>query len=288
MSRNFRELLEARWEEGKFVCVGLDPDMTKIPQSVKDANHNVADIFVNFCANIIEVTKDIVCAYKPNSAFYERHGGEGMKALRRTIDYIHRVAPDVPAVLDAKRGDIDNTNLGYVHSAFEELEADAVTVHPYLGSQALKPFLDQKDKGIIVLCRTSNKGAGEFQDLSVQADWAPDGTMPLYQYVAMKVAKDWDENENCAVVVGATCPEELKIVRDIVGDMPILIPGIGAQGGDLEKTVHAGKDSCGSGMIINSSRGIIFASNGEDFDEAARREALKLHEQIKACLEVQS
>lgn len=288
MRRNFRELLEAKWEERKFLCVGLDPDIAKIPQSMHVCSLDMLRLFF-FNMEIVNATKDIVCAYKPNSAFYEKLGGEGMSALKATINHIHEVAPDVPVILDAKRADIDNTNLGYVHSAFEYFQADAITVHPYLGAQALKPFLDQKDKGIIVLCRTSNKGAGEFQDLPVETNLVPPiELMPLYQYVAMRVAKEWDGNGNCAVVVGATYPEELKIVRGIVGDMPILIPGIGAQGGDLEKTVQFGKDNRGRGMIINSSRGIIFASNGPDFAEAARSSALKLHEQIQKCLEVQS
>jgi len=293
MSRNFRELLEAKWEEGKFICVGLDSDWSKIPECITLQMHGSHDptyhAIRSFNEAIVDATRELVCAYKPNIAFYESHSESGLRALRETIKYIHKVAPDVPVILDAKRADIDNTNLGYVHSAFDELKADAVTVHPYLGAQALKPFLDQKDKGIIVLCRTSNKGAGEFQDLPVETNLVPPmELMPLYQCVAMRVAKEWDWNGNCAVVVGATYPEELKIVRGIVGDMPILIPGIGAQGGDLEKTVHAGKNSRGRGMIINSSRGIIFASNGEDFAEAARCSALKLHEQIQKCLEVQS
>ncbi|MBX4216186.1 orotidine-5'-phosphate decarboxylase, partial [Candidatus Parcubacteria bacterium] len=182
---------------------------------------------------------------------------------------------------------------------FDDLGADAVTVHPYLGSEAMTPFLERKEKGIFVLCRTSNPGAGEFQDLPVQVpldffnevnperrirveapDFAPPTHIPLYQYVAWRVKTEWNKNGNCGLVVGATYPEELAQVRRIVGDMPLLIPGIGAQGGDLEKTVKAGKDSRGRGMIVNSSRGIIFASNGEDFAEAARRETQKLHDLI--------
>ncbi len=187
---------------------------------------------------------------------------------------IHTVAPDVPVILDAKDMDIGNTNTGYVRMAFEYCQADAITINPYLGMEAAQPFLDQKDKGIIVLCRTSNKGSGEFQDLLIKSD------MPLYQYVASRVAKYWNKNGNCALVVGATYPNELAQVRRIVGDMPILIPGIGVQGGDVEATVKAGRDSRGQGMIINASRSIIFASNGPDFAEAARRETLKLHNLI--------
>jgi len=224
-----------------------------------------------------------VCAYKPNVAFYEEHGAEGIEALKRTIADIHDIVPDVAVVLDGKRGDIGNTNNGYVKAAFDYLNADAITVAPYMGEESLAPFLAQKDKGVIVLCRTSNPGAGEFQDLPIALG---DGhiTRPLYEVVASQIAGKWNKNGNCAVVVGATCPDELRTVRGIVGDMPILIPGIGAQGGDLEKTVAAGKDSRGRGMIINSSRGIIFASNGADFAEAARRETLKLRDAINAAL----
>lgn len=280
--RNFRQMLEAKWSEGKFVCVGLDSEDEKIPLSVRQAS--VANTIVEFNRAIVKATKDLVCAYKPNIAFYEAHGNEGIAALHRTIVDIHYLAPDIPVILDAKRADIGNTNNGYVKMAFASLGVDAITVHPYLGQEALQPFLEQKDKGIIVLCRTSNPGAGEFQDLRVRYKLSPSdsntGHMPLYQYVAKQVAEHWNKNGNCALVVGATAPEELREVRSIVGDIPILIPGIGAQGGDVEKTISAGKDSRGWGMIINSSRGIIFASNGEDFADAARRETMKLHDLI--------
>lgn len=288
MTRNFRALLEAKWNEGKFVCVGLDTDPRKIPPSLldryRDSHDPVGDAMYAFNRAIIVATSDLVLAYKPNSAFYEREGVSGWGALRRTCEFTRSHTPHTPIVLDIKRGDIGNTNEGYVHAAFTEMEADAVTVSPYLGSEALKPFLEMKDKGVIVICRTSNKGAGEFQDLPVQTDWAPDGTIPLYQYVAMKVAKDWDENNNCAVVVGATYPGELAEVRRIVGDLPILIPGIGAQGGDVEATVKAGKDSNGKGMIINVSRSVLYASSGEDFAEAARAEVERVDALIRAVL----
>ncbi len=288
MSRNFRELLEAKWSEGKFVCVGLDSEFGKIPESARrpgnERDIDVANTIVEFNRAIVEATKDIVCAYKPNIAFYEAHGSEGLAALHRTIVDIHILAPDVPVILDAKRADIGNTNNGYCQMAFEWLGADAITVHPYFGADALQPFLDRADKGVIVLCRTSNPGAGEFQNLSV-------GGEPLYRFVARYVASEWwNRNGNCAVVVGATYPEELREVRGIVGDLPILIPGVGFQQKDVpleeqvRQVVSAGKDSRGWGMIINSSRGIIFASKGPDFAEAARREAGKLHELIIRCL----
>lgn len=282
MKRNFMELLRAQWDSGNFVCVGLDTDFEKIPtcliQGGDTPGSGVYNTIVLFNRVIVEATKDLVCAYKPNTAFYESFGHEGLKALNRTIAYIHEVAPDVPVILDAKRADIGNTNAGYVDAAFKYLGADAITVHPYLGAEALQPFLDCEDKGIIVLCRTSNKGAGEFQDQYISV--VPGCNMPLYQYVARQVATEWNKNGNCLLVVGATYPEELAQVRKIVGDMPILIPGIGAQGGDVEKTVLAGRDSRGQGMIINSSRGIIYASSGPDFAEAARAETLKLHKLI--------
>jgi len=283
--RNFRQMLEAQWSRGNFVCVGLDSEFGKIPESARRSGNerdvSVANTVVAFNRAIVEATKDLVCAYKPNAAFYEAYGDEGIGALQRTIADIHAIAPDVPVILDAKRADIGNTNAGYVDAAFGFLRADAITVHPYLGAEALQPFLARAEKGIIVLCRTSNSGAGEFQDLLVRvSDGASETVMPLYRFVAMQVAHGWNKNGNCALVVGATYPDELARVRKLVGDMPILIPGIGAQGGDVEKTVSAGKDSRGQGMIVNSSRGIIFASKGADFAEAARRETEKLRDFI--------
>jgi len=275
MSRNFRELLEAQWEKGTFLCVGLDPDFEKIPAAARQSG--VKETIVAFNRAIIDSTKDLVCAFKPNTAFYESHGDEGWNAMRETIQYIQDVAPDVPVLLDAKRGDIGNTNNGYVESVFDHLRADAVTVNPYPGREALLPFLERKEKGIFVWCRTSNPGAGEFQDLRVD-------DQPLYKVVARHVAEHWNENDNCALVVGATYPDELHEVRSVVGDMPILIPAIGAQHGNLEKTVKAGKDSRGRGMIISASRAIIFASSGEDFAQAAQEKATELHGAILKAL----
>ena len=278
---NFRQMLEERWATGIFSCVGLDSDYSKIPDVVKRAVRDrlsreltsgpqqAAESIFKFNVEIVQATKDIVCAYKPNIAFYESYGPDGITALMQTIGFIKAHAPEVPVILDAKRADIGNTNDEYVEMAFNTLGADAITVHPYLGKEALQPFLEQEDKGVIVLCRTSNPGAGEFQDLKV------DGKS-LYQIVARRVAEHWNENGNCAIVVGATYPEELQKVREIVGDMPILIPGIGSQGGDVKKTVTAG----GREIIVNSSRGVIFASGGPDFAQAARDEVVKLNELI--------
>ena len=294
MPRNFRDLLEARWAEGKFVCVGLDTDITKVPESVPGPS--LWARIVQFNCAIVDAVHDLVCAFKPNIAFYEAYGEEGWRALDLTMQHIHDVAPDVPVILDAKRADIGNTNMGYVNAAFAELDADAITVHPYLGEEALRPFLDRTEKGIIVLCRTSNPGAGEFQDLLVNlrgkelleverrvGTTLTDG-VPFYQYVAFQVATKWNRHGNCAVVAGATYPAELAKIRRIVGDMPILIPGIGKQGGDVVAAVNAGKDSDNMGMIINSSSGVIYASSGPDFPEASRREVEKIQAPITEAL----
>lgn len=291
----FIEMLRAKWNEDKFVCVGLDSDMTNpdFPADVPThpwvkyhfSNNEDSRRQLSFNCWVIDATYDLVCAYKPNLAFYP--GDAGKRVLMLTIAYSHSKAPDVPIILDAKQADIGNTNNGYVEEDFVFYGADAVTVHPYLGMEAMRPYLDRADKGIIVLVRTSNPGAGEFQDLQVYLDsdaYAETGASPLYQHVARHVATDWNYNGNCAVVVGATYPEELAQVRRIIGDMPILIPGIGAQGGDLEATVRAGRDSNNQGVIINSSRGIIFANSGEDFEDSVRTETMKLHYAIYACL----
>lgn len=240
---NFFDKLKAKWNEGKFVCVGLD-------QADFQANKKVVD-----------ATFDLVLAYKPNAAFYKD------AQLEETVNYIKSTHPDIPIILDAKRGDIASTNEAYVKTIFDDLGVDAVTVHPYLGRESLQPFLDRVDKGTIVLVKTSNPGAGEFQDLKVSGK-------PLYQVVAEHVA-DW--GKNVGVVVGATYPQELSKVRKIVGDMPILVPGIGAQGGDLKETLKNGLNSKKQGLIISSSRGIIFAKD-------PRKAALKLHQDIVSFL----
>lgn len=258
-------------KNNSLVCVGLDSDFNKLPAFLKEK----ANPQFEFNKAIIDATADLVCAYKPNSAFYEALGDNGIKQLKMTCDYLHQNHPEIPIILDAKRADIGNTNNGYVEFIFDHLEADAVTLHPYLGQEAIQPFLDRKDKGCYILCRTSNPGAGEFQDLEIKGK-------PLYLVVAKKVATVWNKNQNCGLVVGATYPEELKMVRKIAGEMIFLIPGVGAQGGDIEKTVKAGLNSAKMGMIINSSRGIIFASNGEDFAKKAGEETKKLRDIINS------
>ena len=225
---------------------------------------------------IVDKTYKHAGAYKLNLAFYLGQGEPGIAALVRTIQYIRIVAPWIPVILDSKSGDIDNTNIGYVEYVFNLCGADAITVHPYLGKEAMAPFLAQKDKGVIVLCRTSNKGAGEFQDLIVEPKVVGDVKEPLYCRVARHVARDWNYNGNCGVVVGATWPSELALVRQIVGNMLILIPGLGKQGGDLRKSVRAGMNENRQGFVVNSSRGIIFKSSGEDFAEVAEAETIAM------------
>lgn len=274
--RVFREMVQAKWDEGKSVCVGLDSDHVKIPAMIKLEEEDRGMARFNF--EIVNATHDVVCAYKPNLAFYEALGTLGHIALKATVNYIRFMAPEVPIIGDMKRGDIGNTNLGYVKEAFEYFGFDAITINPYPGMEALQPFLDQKNKGIFVLCRTSDKGAGEFQDKNILVS---DRQMPLYLYVAHRVAKFWNRNRNCGLIVGAAYPEELSDVRVIAGeDMPILIPGIGAQGGKLQEIIKAGEKN----MIINSSRAIIFVSSGPDFAEAARKETIKLQKEIDRCM----
>lgn len=246
-----KKLEKAAVANNSLLCVGLDPQSKSL---------------FSFCRRIVDQTHDIVSAYKPNSAFFEAYGAEGIKELKKLCAYIQRKHPYIPIILDAKRADIGNTNNGYVSYAFDYLKVDAITVHPYLGREALKPFLDRKDKGIIVLCRTSNEGAGEYQDLLVKGK-------KLYMHVAKEVSKSWNKNKNCLLVVGATYPKEMKKIRAVVGDMTFLVPGIGAQGGDIKKSVKAGKNSKGSGMIISVSRSVLQAKN-------PRKEAMKLRDEI--------
>jgi orotidine-5'-phosphate decarboxylase len=271
---SFVALLEQRWQHDNFVCVGLDSDYNYLPAVVK-AKGTIEEALFIFNREIIDATHDLVCAYKPNAAFYEAQGDAGLRVLTKTVRYIKETYPSLPVILDAKRADIGSTNLGYVAAAFERMGVDAITVHPYLGKEALAPFLARKEKGIIILVRTSNPGAGEFQDLLVG-----DSQEPLYLVVARHVATSWNENGNCALVVGATYPTELQRVRAIVGDMPLLIPGIGAQGGQIAETITAGKDSRGWGMIINAARSIIFVSQGNDFVQAARKATELLRAEI--------
>lgn len=268
--RNFRQLLEKNWSQGKFVCVGLDTDIARMPKHClgKNRSHDVA----RFNEKIIQATADLACAYKINPAFYQGYRSGGHEAVSMTISKVlYGLVPQVPIIFDAKYADTKDTNGASARFVFDELHADAVTVMSYAGGEALQPFLDWKNKGIIVVCHTSNTGAGEFQDMSV------DG-VPLYEHVARHVIR-WNKNWNCSLVAGALYPRQIRRIRDIVGDhgLPLLVPGIGAQGGDLEQTVCAAKDWRGKGFVINASRSVIFASDGEDFAEVARREVERLN-----------
>lgn len=278
-TRNFMDLLHARWDSGTQACVGLDPNIEKFPEHIQESRGTAGKKIFHFMTAVVDAVTPFVCALKPNIAFFAGYGIKGLTALQQLVQYINERHPEIPVILDAKRADIGNTNKGYVKEAFEFLGVDAITLHPWLGQEALKPFLDLPDKGCIILCRTSNPGAGEFQDLKVLAD------QYMYLTVANHVSKSWNGNGNCGLVVGATCPGELKKVRDLIGpDIPILIPGIGAQGGDLKATVKAGKNSTNQGMIINSSRAVLHASSGTDFAEAAAQEAKKLRDSINEAL----
>jgi len=289
------EKLQAKQGEEKFVCVGLDSDPAKLPPRLIDKYGEGAQY--QFNRQIIEATVGVAGAYKLNRAFY---GGErGYENLLLTMRYLRNSYPDMPVIGDGKWNDIGNTNAGYAKDVFDELKFTAITINPYLGMEAMKPFLDCEDKGIIILVRTSNPGAGELQDLNVEVarepsllGTAPDtvSVMPLYEVVARFVAEKWNYNKNCCVVAGATSTFELAKIRAIVGDMPILIPGIGAQGGDLETTVRVGANSKGQGMIINNSRGIIFAyENSPELGErnyaaAAAKATKSMHDEITAAL----
>lgn len=261
----FQQKLDAAVEKNNsLLCVNLDPDTKKI---------GTRSLF-DFNKKIIDETCDLVSCYKPNSAFYEAVGSQGGEDLKKTIDYIREKNPDLPIILDAKRGDIGNTNYKYAEFAFDYLGIDAITMHPYLGGTSLIPFFERKDKGIFVLIKTSNKGAGELQDLMVN-------DRPLYQHIAGQVVKNWNYNDNVMVVVGATYPEELAAVRKIVGDITILAPGVGAQGAELEKTVEAGINSQKKGLIIAVGRSVIYA-------DEPRKEVEKLREEINQYRNVSS
>jgi orotidine-5'-phosphate decarboxylase len=265
---NFIKAIESMWQKNNsLVCVGLDPDNSKIPAHLRTLENPL----FKFNKAIAEATADLVCAFKPQIAYYSASGAE--RDLELTIDYIHENYPGIPVILDAKRGDIGSTAEKYVEEVFDRYKSDAVTVNPYLGVDTLKPFLNRKDKGVIILCRTSNPGARDIQDLESNGK-------KLYQIVAGKATGEWNYNGNVLLVVGATFPKELSEIRAIVGDMPFLVPGIGAQGGDVESAVRNGKTRNGTGMIINSSRAIIYASNRDDFAKAARKATATLRDEI--------
>ena len=265
---HFMQSLQTAWtRNNSLVCVGLDPEPAKFPAHLK----NRPDAVFEFCAAIVDATADLACSYKPQIAHFAALRAE--EALERLIAHIHARHPGVPVILDAKRGDIGSTAQHYVTEAFERFGADAVTLNPYLGRDSVQPFLDRADKGVILLCHTSNPGAADLQDLDV-------GGKPLYQHVARLVAQEWNTHGNCALVTGATYPEQLAEVRALIGDIPLLVPGIGAQGGDVQAVVRHGRTAAGTGLMINSSRAILYAGQGEDFADAARKATRDLRDSI--------
>jgi len=272
MSAFVRALSEAWERNDSLLCVGLDPEIERFPAAVAAAP---SPIF-QFNKAVIDATHDLVCAYKPQFAHYAAYEAEDQ--LERTIEYVHRTYPAIPVILDGKRGDVGNTAERYAIEAFERYGADAVTVNPYLGGDSLEPFLRHADKGVIILCRTSNPGARDLQDLPV-------GGRPLYQVVAELAATRWNARGNCALVVGATYPRELAEVRRLVGDMPLLLPGVGAQGGDVAQAVQNGQNQAGTGLLVSSSRGILYSGQGAagaDFATAIRAAALALRDAVNA------
>ncbi len=267
MSAFIRQLHAAWAAHDSLVCVGLDPEIERFPPHIAA---EPSPIF-QFNRAIIDATHDLVCAFKPQFAHYAAYEAEDQ--LERTIEYVHRNYPQVPVILDAKRGDIGSTAERYAIEAFERYGAEAVTVNPYLGTDSLEPFLRFADRGVIVLCRTSNPGGRDLQELEV-------GGRRLYQAVAQLAAERWNGRGNCLLVVGATYPEELAAVRALVGEMPLLVPGVGAQGGDVGKVVKSGQTAAGTGLIVSSSRAILYASPGADFAQAARAATLALRGEI--------
>jgi orotidine-5'-phosphate decarboxylase len=268
---HFMQSLQHAWTRNdSLVCVGLDPEPAKFPAHLRDT----PDALFAFCAAIVDATADLVCAFKPQIAHFAALRAED--ALERLIAHIHAKHPGVPVILDAKRGDIGSTAQHYVTEAFERFGADAVTLNPYMGRDSIQPFLDRADKGVILLCRTSNPGGADFQALDC-------GGQPLYLRVAETIAREWNTHGNCALVTGATWPEEIRQVRALVGNMPLLVPGIGAQGGDIEAVMRAGCTAGGGGLMINSSRGIIYAGHDEDFAATSRAAAIELRDAINRC-----
>ena len=253
-----------------LVCVGLDPDPERMP---------VSDVF-EFNRAIVDATADLVCAYKPNTAFYEALGLSGLRAMVRTVDYIHQFAPQVIVIGDAKRGDIGPSGQAYARAAFSVWGFDAVTINAWGGLDSVSPFIEDAGRGVFIWCRGSNSGSSDLQELLVDT---PQGRLPVYQKLA-QAAQTWNREGNIGLVVGATFPEQLDAVRGMCPGMPLLIPGVGAQGGDLEAVVRKGTDHRGRLAIVNSSRGIIYASSGADFAEGARREAQSLQQRINQVL----
>ncbi|MBS0370667.1 MAG: orotidine-5'-phosphate decarboxylase [Proteobacteria bacterium] len=266
---DFRSKLAAAWQRhDSLLCVGLDPDVKRFPAHLQGRS----DAVLAFCKGIVDATADLACAFKPQIAYFAAARAEDQ--LQDLIAYIHEKHPAVPVVLDAKRGDIGATAQQYAREAFERYQADALTVNPYMGFDSVEPYLEYPERGLIVLCRTSNPGGSDLQSLTVE------GGAKLYQHVAELVAGKWNVHGQNALVVGATFPQELADVRRIVGDLPLLVPGIGAQGGDVEATVKAGRTVAGAGLMISSSRAILYAGSGEDYAAQARRVASATRDEV--------
>jgi orotidine-5'-phosphate decarboxylase len=264
----FTQMLAAAWQKNNsLLCVGLDPDPAKFPTHL----HNRDDAIFCFCADIVDATADLVCAFKPQIAYFAARRAEDQ--LEALIAHIHEKHPGIPVILDSKRGDIGSTAEQYAIEAFDRYKADAVTVNPYMGRDSVDPYLAYPKKGVILLCRTSNPGGSDLQFLDV-------GGEKLYERVARLSANTWNSTGQIGLVVGATFPAEIAKVRHIVGDMPLLVPGIGAQGGDIEATVKAGRTANGTGLMINSSRAILYAGKDKDFAQAARKVALETRDAI--------
>jgi orotidine-5'-phosphate decarboxylase len=273
----FTEQLAHAWSsQNSMLCVGLDPDPKQFPASIKGKGGAI----LAFCREIVDATADLVCAFKPQIAYFSAHGAEDQ--LAQLIDHIHRQHPQVPVILDSKRGDIGSTAQQYAIEAFDRYQADAVTVNPYMGFDSVEPYLKYVNKGVIVLCRTSNPGGSDLQFLEVNEKGQTDKEF-LYQRVARLASSQWNKTGQLGLVVGATFPEEIAKVREIVGEMPLLIPGIGAQGGDIPATVQAGTvaNAPGTGMIINSSRAILYASQDGNFADAARQAAIATRDALR-------
>lgn len=265
----FRQKLEKIIKKNNsLLCVGLDTDINKIPQHLLNKMNPVFE----FNKEIIDKTNNLICCYKANIAYYSSQGTKGLRSLTNTIEYIHEKY-DIPFILDAKRADVGSTSEQYAKEVFDIFNTDAVTVNPYLGLDAIEPFLKRKDKGVIILCRTSNPGASDFQDLIT------DGK-PLYMRIAKKIT-EWDKQyKNCLMVVGATWPDEMGKIREIAKNMFFLVPGIGTQGGDLESTLKEGLTKERSGLIIHSARAIIYASRDKDFAKKAREKTIEMRNAI--------
>jgi orotidine-5'-phosphate decarboxylase len=270
---NFLEkLVTTSRRQNSLLCVGLDPEPNRLPVQLRTGP--VTTAVIRFCRTIIEVTSPYVCAYKPNLAFFEALGPGGMQAFQEVLGAI---PAHVPVIADAKRGDIGNTARNYAGALFDVYGCDAATVNPYLGYDSVAPFLAYREKGVLLLCRTSNPGARDFQDLLVQEENGE--ARPLYEVVARRV-QSWNEAGNCGLVVGATYPGELRAIRSLCPGMPVLVPGVGTQGGDLEASVTAGVDGYGERAIIAVSRAILYASDGSDYAAAAAYEARSLRDRI--------